>query len=497
MNRPSIPTPRGLWNWLQVFGPGAIIASLTIGTGELIFSTRAAALFGYRVLFLFVVICLLKWALVLASARHMVLTGVHPYQRMTDLPGPRGWLPLLLFLVAAVCIPIWVSFHSGVLGNFTAWMTGTQGSLGGGVDYLWGAGILAFVLAITATGGYATLERIQLVIVTAMVFCAFLTLVLYRPDWWELFRGASVPQVVRYPPWLATEYPEVARQPVWVELTRYVGVIGGGVFDYMAYTSFLRDKGWGEAGQGPASVEQLAAVAVQPNHAARQWLRAPLIDCSLSFLVVVVFTAVFVAAGAIVLGPQHLIPNEENLLSLQAAFVTSVHPWLMPLYCAGAFLAMSGTLYGTLEVAGSLAVEMAACVRQEFAERTCTANQANDGYLVRYRRVRDPLVVMRLSGDRCRGEAASFVGDSDSRQRADRRPGLRFVVRAESVDGSTVSSADAAVSTVVVGGEPRGHVRIARGRVPRLLGQRGPLVRFGRTVHLAGDQFCRRLSVGA
>ena len=86
----SVPTPRGLWEWLTVFGPGAVIASLTIGTGELIFSTRAGALFGYRVLFLFVVICLLKWALVLASARHMVLTGIHPYQRMTDLPGPRG-----------------------------------------------------------------------------------------------------------------------------------------------------------------------------------------------------------------------------------------------------------------------------------------------------------------------------------------------------------------------------------------------------------------------
>ncbi len=80
--------------WLTIFGPGAIIASLTIGTGELIFSTRGGALFGYRILFLFVIISVLKWGLVLASSRHMVLTGVHPYERMLDLPGPRGWLPL-------------------------------------------------------------------------------------------------------------------------------------------------------------------------------------------------------------------------------------------------------------------------------------------------------------------------------------------------------------------------------------------------------------------
>ena len=122
----------------MVFGPGAIIASLTIGTGELIFSSRGGALFGYRILFLFVIISLLKWGLVLASSRHMVLTGVHPYQRMSDLPGPRNWMPLTLFLLATVCIPIWISFHSGVLGNLIGWITGTGQWLQGGIDYIWG-----------------------------------------------------------------------------------------------------------------------------------------------------------------------------------------------------------------------------------------------------------------------------------------------------------------------------------------------------------------------
>lgn len=43
--------PRRPLDWLKVFGPGAIMASLTIGTGELIFSSRGGALFGYRILF--------------------------------------------------------------------------------------------------------------------------------------------------------------------------------------------------------------------------------------------------------------------------------------------------------------------------------------------------------------------------------------------------------------------------------------------------------------
>ena len=53
---------------------------------------------------------------------------------------------LALFLIAAVCLPIWISFHSGVIGNLCAWMTGTGKMWGGGIDYLWGAVILAGVV---------------------------------------------------------------------------------------------------------------------------------------------------------------------------------------------------------------------------------------------------------------------------------------------------------------------------------------------------------------
>ncbi|MHC4366038.1 MAG: Nramp family divalent metal transporter [Planctomycetota bacterium] len=359
--------PRRPLDWLKVFGPGAIIASLTIGTGELIFSSRGGAIFGYRILFLFIVISLLKWGLVVASSRHMVLTGVHPYRRMLDLPGPRGWLPMVLLLIATVCLPIWISFHSGVLGNLTAWITGTSGLLGGGVDYLWGAGILALVVTITSLRGYSTLERIQLIIVAAMVLSAGVTLILYNPDWLGLSKGAVVPQPYAYPDWLGAEYPHIAGQPVWVETTRYVGVIGGAGFDYLAYTSFMRDKAWGQAGAGPASAERLAEIAAEPAHPVRRWARAPLIDCSISFLVIVAFSAVFVASGTLILGPNHKIPDEKNLLNLQAAFVTGIHPWLLPLYVAGAFLTMIGTLYGTMEVACSIAGEMAHAFSREFA----------------------------------------------------------------------------------------------------------------------------------
>jgi len=83
-----------------------------------------------------------------------------------------------------------------------------------------------------------------------------------------------------------------------------------------------------------------------------------LIDCSISFLLVIAFSAVFVACGTIVLGPAQQIPDASRFLDLQARFVTHLHPWLLPLYVTGALLTMVGTLYGTLEVACHTASEI-------------------------------------------------------------------------------------------------------------------------------------------
>lgn len=178
-------------------------------------------------------------------------------------------------------------------------------------------------------------------------------------------RGIAISGVGEFP----TPASVIAATPVWVETTRYVGVIGGAGFDYLAYTSFVRDKAWGQAGKGPVSAERLTEIAADPRHPVRRWARAPVVDCSISFLLIVAFSAVFVASGKLILGPNHKIPDEENLLNLQSVFVTSIHPWLLPLYLAGAFLTMLGTLYGTLEVACTIVGEMARAVSREFAVR--------------------------------------------------------------------------------------------------------------------------------
>ena len=188
--------------WLTIFGPGAVIASLTIGSGELIFIAWRSSFFGYRLLFFFFMILAFKWVLVFASARHMVLTGAHPFERWMELPGPRGWFPTVFFLLAIFCFPIWVCFHAGTIGTLLSWLAGTEQSLHGGAHFLWGMLILGGVLVLVFSGGYAALERIQLVIVILMLVCVMISLFLVKPDWLEFLKGLIIPQRLEYPDWV-------------------------------------------------------------------------------------------------------------------------------------------------------------------------------------------------------------------------------------------------------------------------------------------------------
>jgi hypothetical protein len=128
-----------------------------------------------------------------------------------------------------------------------------------------------------------------------------------------------------------------------------MGVIGGGVQDYLGYVGLIREKQWGLSG---LAAGRPTALPVDPSSVARgmRWLRAPLLDVVCSFACVLVLTACFMILGAAVLHPQMEVPTDRDLYSKQAQFLALVHPSLVAVYKAGIFFAMFGAIYGTFEV---------------------------------------------------------------------------------------------------------------------------------------------------
>ena len=259
-----------------------------------------------------------------------------------------------------------MSFHSSTLGNFIALLTGTSHNLNGAAQFLWGILLVLLIMVFTLSGGYNVMERIQIVLIACLMTAAIVSLIMYKPDYFALIKGFIMPVFGDYPDWIQHKYEKIWNTPKWVELTTYVGVIGGAGFDYMAYSTWLRDKRWGYAGCAPPSDQELNLIADDPHHPARLWLKAPFIDCGISFLLIVLFSAVFVTSGVELLGPRQEIPDSANMLGQQSQILTEVHQWLYPLYVAGAILTMFGTLYGTIEIGLAIVTEILRSFQQEW-----------------------------------------------------------------------------------------------------------------------------------
>ena len=213
---------------LRSFGPGAIIASVTIGSGETVFASRGGALFGYALLWCFIGGGLMKFVQVYTAARYMTLTGEHPVESWRYLPGPQGWAVVLLSAMTILCFPLWLSGLPKMLGGLVVWI----GGLEGGTDLwsdgrVWGTLFAAAAILLTLVQSYGALERTQTVIVGVLLLFILLATFACRPDWLAALQGSLVPSLPAYQPWVGAKYPAIAGRSPWLELGTYLGAIGG------------------------------------------------------------------------------------------------------------------------------------------------------------------------------------------------------------------------------------------------------------------------------
>lgn len=362
LSYPPVPPAfeRGWMQLVRVFGPGAVMASVTVGTGETIFSPRLGAVFGYSMLWTILAAVICKGILVYTGGRHLVLTGEHPMQAWARFPGPRRWVPVVLGAVTIVSFPFWVAALTGAVANLTVWVTGA------GSIRSWGIAILVVAMLLSVVQTYNVVEKVSTVFLALKLLLILVAILVVRPDWGAALAGLFIPQLPEYEPWVRQSYPAIAAQPALFHVAVFLGVIGGGVQDYTGYVSMMREKCWGVSDRTddrgyrlPTSDEQMAR--------ARQWLRAPLMDVVFSFAAVLVMTGSFMILGAAVLHPRMEIPTDADLYSRQAQFLTLVHPALVGVYKAGIFIAIFAAIYGTFEVYTRSALEP---LRAVFPRRT-------------------------------------------------------------------------------------------------------------------------------
>lgn len=353
---------RGLsWRSLKYFGAGAIVASVTIASGETIFAARAGALFGYALLWSFAAGLLMKGFQVYAAARYMVLTGEHPMTHWGHLPGPRNWVPLTIGVLSLFCFPFWQAALPLVLGEFVNWIIGVDGSQEQMLllARVWASLAIVVSVLLIWLNSYAFLEKAQLVIVGLLLGSIFAAVASSRPDWLSALIGMITPTIPPYASWVPEKYPSFASRPPWVEIVTYLGAVGGGTYDYVGYIGCFREKAWGVIGllhpphQVATHIDSIP-LRIDTSEAnirrGRRWLLPAQIDIVVCFVSVLITAICFVLLGARLLNPQQLVPADDQLLTHQAKFLTQLHPALLYVYQLGIFMAFFGTIYGAYEV---------------------------------------------------------------------------------------------------------------------------------------------------
>jgi Mn2+/Fe2+ NRAMP family transporter len=348
-------------NWkklLAYFGPGAILASATLGSGEVFFAPRGGAIFGFTLLWALVFAGIVKGIMVYAGVRYYALTGENIMSRWAKMPGPRGWFALFMGFLGIVSFPAWIAGLSKFIGQIVAWIFGLPET--NTTFAAVGTVIVAVTAGLVLFGGYESVEKAQVAIVAFLSAAIAVLAIAATPSVTQLVTGLIPTIPEQYPAFVQQKYPRVTDRPVWVEVVTYMGAIGGGIYDYIGYVGYTKNREWGMLNRSDVEVqrlmEKLDSEEVVPlggdeenQRRGRAWLKAPQTDVLISFSAITFFTSAAMVLGAVILNPAELVPSRLDLFRFQARFFTQIHPSLKILWQIGVFTAIFGTLYSTWE----------------------------------------------------------------------------------------------------------------------------------------------------
>ncbi|HEX2476372.1 MAG TPA: hypothetical protein VHK01_16590 [Lacipirellulaceae bacterium] len=388
----DIPEPSGvlaepwsagkLWRMLALFGPAAIVASVSIGAGETIIVVKTGSWAGYNLLWLVLASALIKGVCATyLLGRSSAVSGEMIGHRLVRLPGPRGWLLLaIIVLELGAAGPLWAAIArpSGDLLYYLLDRAAILMGLGGGspadpnlpADQLFGMAaatwhsifatlMIVAALALGAGVSFGSLERQQVVICCILVAGTVAGTLMVRPDFVAALVGTlSFGYVPEIPSWAPAD---VRQQPI-LAITTTFGYVGGSVMCYIAYANWVCKHRWGlcihrdidqirrrAAAGGPADY-----LPDDPRAASRlRRLIAPLRwDVALGAIVLFIVSASFMMAGAAVLyGGEHgRVFEGWSLLTDQGQIWHGIHPALVWVYYVCVLAALWGTLQSYPEI---------------------------------------------------------------------------------------------------------------------------------------------------
>ena len=357
------PSLRKYLRYLLFFGPGAIIASVTIGQGQLILGPQIGAWAGFKLLWL-ITISVASYMVAYIGARFTILSGIDILD-LFALKTKKGFLNWLFIILMGIFIPLFVAAIITTLGQSMQWIFGF------GHYLIWGIATCVFAAVLAIVGRYRVIELSQAFFVAVLGIGAIISVALIKPDLFEIIPNFfAIGNVPDYPQWVIDEYPNLAEKPVPLIMLGYLGTLTVSVITLVSYIGWIKVKKWGIF-KGKDDPDEFSRkvfekfrkegrISYLPDDEkevkkAKNLLKPLLIDISLAFIIVAIVSSAYMIAGAYLL--EHRLPSDINLIKEQAVIFSNIAPWLKPLYKLSVFFALFGTVYGGFEAASRMLYE--------------------------------------------------------------------------------------------------------------------------------------------
>lgn len=306
--------------WMLIFalGPGLMWAGEYIGSGEVILTTRAGAIFGIAVLWVPIVAIFTKFWIGLAGAHYTVMTGEGMIDMLGRTPGPKNWVIWPVFVGQLCSAVISTAALASAAGVFASYFI----PLGEHSPVIFGWGAVFLIIALVWSGLFEPLKIVMSMLVTIIIIGTLAVAYRTWPGIGEAMHGLFGFTIPETPAWAPGGDEQVSP---WVEMLPLLGWAAGGFASQVWYTYWVLGAGYGMAKDRdygePCDEDKLKSLEEEDIDKLRGWRRLVSMDATLALCVGILVTLAFLIAGAGVLGPKQIAPEGvEVALQLSELF---------------------------------------------------------------------------------------------------------------------------------------------------------------------------------